>query len=61
MSWLERVKQMLTAQRSTGETRTPMQAEIERWNRMYRQGRAAGRGKLALPAAVAGELARLAQ
>lgn len=60
MSWLERVKQMLTAQRSTGETRTPMQAEIERWNRMYRQGRAAGRGKLALPAAVAGELARLA-
>ena len=37
-----------------------MEGEIARWSQLYRKGRSSGQGKLMLPAAIAGELARLA-
>lgn len=59
MSWLERVKMMLSRGEATRMT-TEMERETARWGRLYRQGSEHSTGKLRLPAAIASELARLA-
>lgn len=60
MKWLERVRQILYRNNSVENQQGAMDRAIDCWSRLYRQGSVTGAGKLRLPAAIAGELARLA-
>lgn len=59
--WLERVRTILDARENRAVAkRNPMEAETAKWGTLYRKGSTVGAGTLRLPAAIAGELARLA-